>query len=330
MKRRGRWLVVGLALSVLAGMAGARTPEWYWRLPAGVAPPEVPADNPLTPARVALGRRLFYDADLSINGTLSCATCHEQRHSFSDGVQAHPGAHGEPGLRNVPSLLNVAWSRPLTWAHPAMNALEDQALVPIMGDDPVEMGMKGKESDLVRRLSANSCYRALFRKAFPGERGQIGMGSMLKAIASFERTIVSYETAWDHARSGGPALPATAVEGERLFRGSAGCASCHSGVNFTDLQLHPFAFAGRDAGASRATGKADDRGRFRTPGLRNVAITAPYLHDGSAADLHTAIARHAINLSPDEEAAILSFLDQLTDHAITRDPRLSLPTGKCG
>ena len=114
-----RWpgaLVAAAALVASAvGLADDRG-AWTWPLPAGIAPPPVPADNAMNPARVALGHRLFHDADLSINGTLACATCHEQRHSFSDGVQAHPGAHGEPGLRNVPSLLNVAWSTPLTWA----------------------------------------------------------------------------------------------------------------------------------------------------------------------------------------------------------------------
>lgn len=241
------------ALAASAITLAAASPQWAWHLPAGISPPPVPADNAMTKARVVLGHRLFYDADLSINGTLSCATCHEQRHSFSDGVQAHPGAHGEPGLRNVPSLLNVAWATPLTWANPGLATLEQQAIVPIVGDDPVEMGMKGQEAELSRRLSANSCYRKLFKRAFPEEHGRINLGSVAQALAAFQRLIISFDSAWDRARAGGPPLVEEARRGETLFYGTAGCAFCHSGPNLSDYHLHQFAASNKDRGAISAT-----------------------------------------------------------------------------
>ncbi len=323
-------LLCGIALSLAAAVGGVAPGGWDWKLPEGVAPPPVPADNAMSAAKVALGRRLFYEADLSVDGTMSCATCHGQRSSFTDGAVTHPGVHGDPGLRNVPTLVNVAWNRPLNWADPRVRTLEQQALVPIMGDDPVEMGMKGMETEIVRRLSTNSCYRTLFDAAFPEEKGRISMAGVTRSLAAYERTIISFDTPWDRARAGGAALPELACRGERLFRGKGGCASCHGGINFTDTRLHPFATSARDAGAMRATGRAGDSGRFRTPGLRNVALTAPYLHDGRAETLDAAIAAHGrLPVTAGERAAIIAFLGQLSDPAITRDPRFSVPPAEC-
>lgn len=285
-------------------------------------------------ARVALGRRLFHDGDLSINGTLSCATCHDPRHSFADGVRAHPGAHGEPGLRNVPSLVNVGSFSPLTWGNAGLTTLELQALVPIAGEDPVEMGMKGQQAELARRLSSSPCYRKLFKVSFPRERGRIDFASVSAALAAFQRTIVSHETAWDRATTGGAPLPDTAPRGEALFRGKGGCAQCHSGREFTDLAFHrlpgePQVPANGDLGLARVTGRAEDRGRFRTPSLRNAALTAPYLHDGSADTLGDAIARHEISLSREETRDIEAFLAALTDTTVTADSQYARPGKAC-
>ncbi len=321
--------VTAAALAALllagAGLAARAAPPWSWALPGDVAAPDVPADNPMSAAKVALGRRLFYEADLSIDGTMSCASCHGQRDSFADGGTTHPGVHGDPGLRNVPTLINIAWAGPLNWADPHRTTLESQALVPITGDDPVEMGMKGQEAEIARRLSANRCYRKLFRAAFPETKGRIDLDGVARALAAFQRTIVSFETPWDRARAGGPPLPEAARRGEALFRGKGGCAACHAGVNFTDYRLHPFASGPRDRGAARATGRAQDDGLFRTPGLRNVALTAPYLHDGGAATLDAAVARHGIALGAGDMADIAAFLHQLTDRAILADPRFTAP-----
>lgn len=113
----------------------------------------VPRNNPMSAAKVELGRRLFYDADLSVDGTMACATCHEQHRAFSDGNPTHAGVHGEPGRRNVPGLANVGWLRTLTWADPRQSSLERQAAVPVMGTTPVEMGMAGQEAEITRRLT---------------------------------------------------------------------------------------------------------------------------------------------------------------------------------
>ncbi|WP_232493761.1 cytochrome-c peroxidase [Novosphingobium kaempferiae] len=316
MSRGGRLalLLAGLALATSAGAARD--------------------DKGSEEARVALGRRLFHDGDLSINGTLSCATCHDPRHSFADGVRAHPGAHGEPGLRNVPSLVNVGSFSPLTWGNADLTTLELQALVPIAGEDPVEMGMKGQEAELARRLSASPCYRKLFKASFPRDKGRIDFASVSAALAAFQRTIVSHETAWDRAAAGGASLPEAAARGEALFRGKGGCAQCHSGREFTDLAFHrlanePEAPANGDLGLARVTGRMEDRGRFRTPSLRNATLTAPYLHDGSADTLSEAIARHGMALSPVETADVEAFLGALTDTAVTADPRYARPGKAC-
>lgn len=318
-----------LAAAIIAGLctsaALSRAQQaWRWDLPEGMAPPPVPADNPMSAAKVALGRRLFHDGDLSINGTLSCATCHEQKRGFTASARAHPGAHGEPGLRNPPSLVNVGWYAPLTWADPASRTLEAQALTPIVGDDPVEMGMTGHEAELARRLGANACYRKLFARAFPETRGRIDLPAVAKALAAFQRTIVGFGSDWDK----GPLSPA-AQRGEALFRGTAGCAACHQGVHFSDLRFHPFATHAADSGMARATGRATDAGLFRTPSLRNAALTAPYLHDGSADTLPEAIARHGIALSPDQAADVVQFLESLTDRDVTTNPALSRPPRDC-
>ncbi|KMS59763.1 cytochrome C peroxidase [Novosphingobium barchaimii LL02] len=316
MSRAGRWALLfgGLVLAAGAGMAKDR---------GGAAE-----------AQVALGRRLFHDGDLSVNGTLSCATCHDPRHSFADGTRAHPGAHGEPGLRNVPSLVNVGAFSPLTWGNDALTTLELQALVPIAGEDPVEMGMKGQEAELARRLSADGCYRKLFKAAFPKARGRIDFATVSTALAAFQRTIVSHETAWDRATSGGAPLAAAAVRGEAVFRGGAGCASCHSGREFTDLGFHrlrgePDTPRNGDFGLARATGRSGDRGRFRTPSLRNVALTGPYLHDGSADTIADAVARHGILLSTGDATDVEAFLGALTDTAVTADARYARPEKTC-
>jgi len=285
-------------------------------------------------ARVALGRRLFHDGDLSVNGTLSCATCHDPRHGFADGTRAHPGAHGEAGLRNVPSLVNVGGFSPLTWGNAELTTLEMQALVPIEGEDPVEMGMKGQAAELSRRLSANGCYRRLFRAAFPQVRGRIDFTTVSGALAAFQRTIVSHRTDWDRAAEGGAPLPPAASRGEAVFRGKGGCASCHSGREFTDLGFHrlagePDVPENGDYGLARASGRAEDRGRFRTPSLRSAALTGPYLHDGSAATIAEAIGRHGIPLEPGDVADLEAFVDTLTDTAVTTDPRYARPGPAC-
>jgi cytochrome c peroxidase len=177
-------------------------------------------------ARIELGRRLFYDADLSIDGTMACATCHEQKRAFTDGNRTHPGVHGGPGLRNVQSLANVAAFSPLTWADPAQRTLEQQALTPLAGDDPVEMGMD--LSILPSRLKGRPCYPALFAAAFPEANGEVSVETVTAALAAFQRTLVSLDAPYDHRERGDArVMSEEAACGEAAFM--ALCASCHAG-----------------------------------------------------------------------------------------------------
>lgn len=319
------------AIVALLCVAASPSPSWWWRLPGDIAPPSVPADNPMTKAKVELGRRLFYDADLSIDGTMSCATCHEQKRAFADGNRTHPGVHGDPGRRNVPGLANVAWLERLAWADPRLTSLEVQAAVPILGDDPVEMGMKGHEAEIPKRLGRDACYVRMFKSAFPEEGGEISLATASKALAAFQRTLLSFDSPYDRYRRGDRlAISDAAKRGEQIFQRA--CASCHSGANFTDGAYHALtssAPAASDRGLREVTGSAADNGRFRTPSLRNVSLTAPYLHDGSAPTIGDAIARHGISLAPEDQQATEAFLEQLTDRAFTTSPRFALPPASC-
>jgi len=297
-----------------------------------------PADNPISAIKIALGRRLFYDADLSVNGTMSCATCHEQKKGFTDGNQTHPAATGEAGKRNVPGLANVASFQNLTWADNHLKGLEQQALIPILGTAPVEMGVKGHENDVVARFATDPCYVRLFAAAFPGRGGEVSLETLTMAIASFERTLISANSPYDLAKRAGRSLPsAKAVAGEALFE-KAGCVSCHAGENFSDDAFHMVQTGGvvetRDEGLVAVTGNPEDRGLFRTPGLRNVAITAPYWHDGSAPTLGQAIAKHdpASGVPALDDTAIAelaAFLTTLTDRTFITDKRFLLPPEAC-
>jgi cytochrome c peroxidase len=298
------------------------------------------AQRSASDVRVELGRRLFYDADLSIDGTMSCATCHEQHRAFADGNVTRPGVHGDPGRRNVQTLANVGTFASLTWGDPRVTRLEDQALIPITGTMPVEMGFHGQEQVLTDRIGGQACYRRLFAAAFPERDGAVDMAAITAALAAFQRTLVSRDAPYDRKKRGEAVETAPeALRGERLFFGKAGCATCHSGPDFTDAgagkpqaAFHriDLPFSG-DQGLGEITGKAADNGRFRTPSLRNVSLSAPYLHDGSAPALTGAIRRHraAMGLKDGEVADLAAFLATLTDDRFIADPRFSLPKASC-
>ncbi|WP_404713145.1 cytochrome-c peroxidase [Sphingomonas sp. MMS24-J13] len=286
--------------------------------------PLSPADNLTTPAKAELGRRLFYDADLSIDGTMACATCHEQHRGFADGNSTHPGVHGDPARRNVPGLANVAWFKSYTWGDPRIRTLEAQVLVPVLGESPVEMGMKGQEVEIARRLSRDECYRHMFAEAFPKTGGRIDMAAVAQALAAFERTLVSYDAPQDR---GAPRDP-VAQQGAVLFRRD--CVSCHTGVNFTDGRFHNVTgWVSRDRGLGEVSERFADNGAFRTPSLRNVAVTEPYFHDGSAPSLEDALRRHA-GVQERDIPALVAFLKTLTDEAFLNDRRFGLPGEACG
>lgn len=267
-------------------------------------------------ARVQLGRRLFYDADLSADGSMSCATCHEQRHAFADGNATHPGVTEEAGIRNVPSLGNVGSFTTLTWIDQHISRLETQFFVPVMGHTPVEMGMPDRAT-LVGRIADDTCYRKLFARGFAREGERITPQTIAQAVAAFERQLVSRNSRWDQQQRGEIKLNSQEQRGQKLFFGQGACSTCHAGLLFTDQKFHAF---GTDA-----------KTLIRTPSLRNVAVTAPYWHNGSAPTLHDAVVAHTglSPLPPEDEAAVEAFLATLTDRTFLSNPALGLPPEKC-
>ena len=312
-----------------------------------------PADNAPTPIKIELGRRLFYDGDLSWDGTMSCATCHEQKRGFADPNKTRPGFDGQPGERNIQTLANVAWFGSLTWGGPHVDTLEHQALIPIEGFVPVEMGFGGKsEGALAQRLKDQACYPALFKAAFPEKQGEISLDTVTMALSVFQRSLVSLDAPYDRYRRGeASAISGQAKRGEKLFNDKQ-CASCHAGPHFTDAALagrkpaesfHRLAMPmdGKDAGLQRITQKTDDAGKFRTPGLRNVALSAPYMHDGEVATLGDAIRHHyelgdgqtdlrlKQTVSDAEVGDLVAFLNALTDEGFVKNPAFALPPRGC-
>jgi len=264
-------------------------------------------------AKRELGHRLFYDADLSLDGSMSCATCHEQRHAFSDGNPTHPGVTDEQGIRNVPALANVGAFQSLTWIDQHLTSLEKQLFIPLSGPHPVEMGMTDM-AELSRRLSGNSCYRALFAIAFPDKSSVIDAEHVSQAVAAFERILVSESALWDQP---GHRETPQQQRGEELFFGRAKCSSCHAPPLFMDQHFHVLSVS--------------QNGPIRTPSLRNVEVTAPYLHDGSAPTLVAAIQAHAGagDLSKLEIESISDFLSLLTDHTFLSRQDFALPAEQC-
>ncbi len=334
-----RLIIAGVAGLMLSAAGLAVAPQWQWpALPRGLTPPPVRPDNVMNAAKVALGRRLFYDPALSANATLSCAECHQQARGFTDGLPTHPGVTGEMGVRNVPGLANVGWRTGLTWADDSITTLEAQAMVPMTGEHPIEMGMKGGEDEIARRLSADPCYRTLFTRAFPAftrafpaQSARIDFKGVTAALGAFQRTMIAFDTPYDRG-----AMRASAAKGQQSFA-AAGCASCHGGPHFTDDRLHYVGTAKpSEPDASAYGGKPPPPGfepppeRFRTPGLRNVAVTGPWLHDGSATSLDMAIRRHAAGqLAGVDMPALLAFLDSLTDASFLKAAHLAKPAQSC-
>jgi cytochrome c peroxidase len=333
-------LRTGIAAFLLcAGSAVLAQQESYqWDLPKGFPKPSVPVDNPMSAVKVELGRYLFYDKRLSVNGESSCATCHRQELAFSDGRKTAIGATGQVHSRNAMSLVNVAYSAALTWSNADMRQLESQALVPMFGEHPVEMGLR--EADGVpAAVAADARYRNLFARAFPGESEAISSRNMVKAIAAFERTIISARSPYDRYHYGGDdaAVSDSAKRGEILFFSQKlACFRCHSGFSFTDAT----AFDGHTRREIPLHNDGVGTGKFKTPTLRNIALTAPYMHDGSMSTLESVLDSYAAGghdnpdkdpliggfmLSASGRADLIEFLRTLTDDALTHDARFANP-----
>jgi len=367
-----------------AGAPGAAPPPaWEWQLPRGFPVPRVPADNPMSAAKVELGRRLFYDRRLSGNGKQACASCHRQALAFTDAHPQAEGSTGERHRRSAMSLANVAYATSLTWADPGTRRLEDQMLVPMFGTHPIELGMTGHEVEILERLRREPLYPPMFAAAFPGEAQPVGFDNARRAIATFERTLISGGSAYDRLVYGGDpnALGDAAWRGMRLFfSDQLACSRCHAGPTFSgpidfegaeELKPPPAprfhntglydldgrgAYPASDTGLRDVTGRRRDMGKFKAPTLRNIALTAPYMHDGSIATLREVVDHYrrggrrtaavgaptppagknrakdplvaGFVMTESEIDDLIAFLESLTDEEFLRDPRFADPWGE--
>lgn len=348
--------------------------DYVWRLPDDVPAPVVPADNPITDAKVELGRWLFYDTRLSGNKTMSCASCHIQSLAFTDGRTRSIGSTGEIHPRSSMSLVNVAYASRLTWANPLLDRLEDQALTPLLGDKPIEMGLGDKPEDFATLLETEARYKLLAEKAFPNDESPYSLLNGVRAISAFVRTIVSFASPYDrYIRGDDEALGDAAIRGMDLFFSEKlECFHCHGGFNFSDSTTHENtrveqvgyhntglynvggegAYPADNTGLYDMTGERRDMGRFKAPSLRNIAVTAPYMHDGSVATLDDVIDHYerggrlieqgeyvgdgrlspyksefirGFELTSDERHDLIAFLESLTDDVVLTDERYSNP-----
>lgn len=295
----------------------------------------IPADNPTTREGVALGRMLFYEERLSANNKLSCASCHKQEFAFTDNQRFSFGVDGTATRRNSMSLANLLWVQNLFWDGRA-GSLEQQAVVPLT--DPHEMGQSLEMSS--KKLSETKVYPPLFEKAF-GSR-QIDGDKIAKAISQFERTMISANSKYDVYLRGEIKLSESEKRGLTAFSLKANCVHCHGGTKTMIELFHnnglDSTFA--DAGREDFTKSTNDKGRFRVATLRNIAVTAPYMHDGRFKDLKEVLDHYGDHivesptLSPflgreklteQEKEDIISFLHTLTDNDFITDPRFSDP-----
>ena len=285
----------------------------------------IPEDNALTAAKVRLGRDLFRNAILSRDRTIACASCHDPRRAFTDGRSLAVGVEGKVGTRNAPTLINRAYGRSQFWDGRA-HSLEQQVLEPI--ENPRELG--AGVGTAVRRLVSSPLYRLRFRVAFGRD---VNAQDLARALASYVRTILGGDSPFDRYANGiANALSDEARSGLEIFRGKAGCSTCHSGPTMSDERFHNTGVAWqggewKDLGRFLVTGAAQDRGAFKTPTLREVDRTAPYMHDGSLSTLDAVIdyydrggnpapSRDAdlkpLGLTADEKRQLIAFLRSLT------------------
>jgi Cytochrome c peroxidase len=308
LKRSKRFLLFMPAAVLILSCSGVPMNAWQWSLPPGVDVPEVPADNPMSAAKVVLGERLFFDNQLTANQAMSCSSCHHRSKSFSEGLSFAVGSTGEKNRRNSATLVNLAFNRSFTWGNAELEHLEEQIVIPLFGTEPLEMGATGREQEILQRFKADQTYRDLFASAFPGERDAINFINIVKALASYLRSLNSFNSAYDRFRYFGDsnALNESELRGFALFNSDkTRCSRCHSGVNlnepidtqrlaaedtFHNTGLYSFDVARKfDDGLFEITQRADDHGKFKTPTLRNIEVTSPYMHDGSINSLEEII-----------------------------------------
>jgi cytochrome c peroxidase len=329
-------------LLVAAAAQSAAPPEYVWQLPRGFPLPAVPADNPMSDAKVALGARLFREPRLSVTGRYSCASCHDPGHSFADERPRALGATGALLPHHAMALVNVAYNISFGWTDRRPRTLEAQMLKPLFGAHPVELGLAGRESAVCAALAADSGYRQAFAAAFAGEPAALRFANIVRAIAAYERTLIAGRSPFDRYVFQGEheALPPLARRGMTLFFSRrAGCAACHSGINFAGNWRDAHGATGPASFASNGT----SAGAVRVPTLRNVALSAPYMHDGRFATLEEVLEHYsalAANpapdaprdprlprapFTPDERRALIAFLESLSEGSLLGEPQKSPP-----
>lgn len=311
-------------------------------IPQGFPDMITPEDNPLTVEGIALGRFLFYDTILSGNNSQSCASCHTQNFSFSDnGKQTSEGIDGIEGNRNSPPVINIGWMQSLFWDGRS-HTVEEQALGPV--PNPIEMHLEW--SDAMNKLNAHATYPDLFFKAF-GTR-EIDSVLVVKAIAQFERTIISSESKWDlYLRSEVTLTQAESLGFEIFFTEKGDCFHCHSSILFTDNIFHNNGLDSifDDEGLAGITNNQNDLGKFKTPTLRNIEFTAPYMHDGRFSTIEEVIEFYSegitwsptvdplmkkvnqggLHLNDQEKASLIAFIKTLTDTTFIKNADYSNP-----
>jgi cytochrome c peroxidase len=360
-----------VSLFTLPNLSG----EWHWDLPKGVPEPWLPPESSMSVAKFELGRHLFYDKRLSGNGTFACSSCHFQHLAFTDGKALPTGSTGEQTLRSAQSIVNSAYHPTITWANFSLSTLEQQALVPMLGENPVEMGMNDANiPTILNRLKQDSNYMIMFDAAFPNQVDAVNLNNIVMALASFERGVLSFNAKLDQVERGEASYTEAEARGKKLFFSEkAQCSQCHSGFNFTEMTRHvqtspTFKNVYRNTGLYNVGGQgnypdnnqgiigvsnqAGDMGKFRVASLRNIAVTAPYMHDGSIATLEEVLDMYAahgrnitsgvnagdgranpykdkrlnkIQLSPQERSDVITFLKTLTDEKLLTDTRYADP-----
>jgi cytochrome c peroxidase len=315
-------LRLGATVALLLFASAARAEELLPTLPAGLPPLKIPAENELSAAKVALGKQLYFDKRLSRDDTISCASCHDPAKGWSNGARFATGVRGQMGGRSAPTIVNAAYARLQFWDGRAL-LLEGQALGPIQ--NPIEMDMTLPE--VVSKLNAIEGYRTQFQDVFGTDVTSEGIA---QSIASFERTVLSGDAPFDRFKAGDTsALSEGAQRGLDVFFNKAHCSACHPAPNFTDTAFHNIGVGmddeQPDPGRVAISKLEGDTGAFKVPTLREIARTAPYMHDGRFATLAEVIDYYdkgctpndyldeeifALRLTPEQKADLVTFLTE--------------------
>lgn len=315
---------------------------YQWQLPAGFEAVPAGSDGPLLAARVELGRHLFYDRRISANGSQSCASCHQPQRAFSDGLPRAIGSTGELHPHNTPSLFNSGYLRQFGWQAPERTRIEDQINQALFGTNPIELGVHGSEAEVLARFNNDPLYQRLFAQAFP-QAEQMDWPCLSAALADFSRSLIAGNSAYDRYlyQNDSQALSPSAQRGMRLFfSNELACAHCHTDIQAPNTKQPQ---APNFLGLSYQDTGMLDGGAFRVPPLRNAAVTAPYMHDGSLATLDDVVRFYEAGgaegvvrpeknslvtgfiITDQERRDLIAFLEALSDSQALQDERYSNP-----